>query len=81
MTADIDASLFEVDDGSVYFLWLNQKIAKMKDDMSGLDQAPRQWNPSNNGDVGFEGAFLTKIDGRYHLICAGFINLDEKIQT
>ena len=49
--------------------------------MSGLDQAPRQWNPSNNGDVGFEGAFLTKIDGRYHLICAGFINLDEKIQT
>jgi len=81
LTTDIDASLFDDDDGAVYFVWLNGKIAKMKDDMSGLAEPPRQLKPTNNGDVGFEGAFLTKINGRYHLICAGFNKWDEKTQT
>jgi xylan 1,4-beta-xylosidase len=33
---EIDASLFEDDDGTVYFLWHCGKIARMKPDMSGL---------------------------------------------
>ena len=78
LTGDIDASLFDDDDGAVYFVWQNGKIAKMKDDMSGLAELPRQLKPSNAGDVGFEGAFITKINGRYHLICANFNDGDGK---
>lgn len=33
---EINASLFEDDDGAVYFLWHSGKVAKMKPDMSGL---------------------------------------------
>ena len=39
---EIDASLFQDDDGTVYFLWHNSKIAKMKPDMSGLAE-PCRW--------------------------------------
>ncbi len=39
---EIDASLFEDDDGAVYFLWHSGKIARMKPDMSGLAE-PYQW--------------------------------------
>lgn len=40
---DIDASLFEDEDGSVYVLWGGGHIAKMKDDMSGMAEEP--WTP------------------------------------
>lgn len=72
LTGDIDASLFADDDGSVYFVWQNGRIARLKDNLSGLAEEPRLLKPANAGDVGFEGAFLTKINGRYHLICANF---------
>ncbi len=39
---EIDASLFQDDDGSVYFLWHSGKIAKLKPDMSGL-AGPYRW--------------------------------------
>lgn len=38
---DIDASLFEDADGSVYVVWGGGWIARMKDDMSGMAEAPR----------------------------------------
>lgn len=72
LTSEIDASLFVDDDGSVYWIFQNGKIARMKDDMSGLAEKPRLLKPSNAAQVGFEGAFLTKINGRYVLICAEF---------
>jgi len=72
LTGDIDASLFADDDGQVYFVWQNGKIARLKDDLSGLAEEPRQLKPANAPQVGFEGAFLTKINGRYQLICAEF---------
>jgi len=75
LTGEIDASLFADDDGKVYFVYQNGKIARMKDDMSGLAEPPRLLRPANHGQVGFEGAFLTKIDGRYHLVCADFIDI------
>jgi beta-xylosidase len=80
LTEEIDASLFVDDDGKVYFLWQNGKIARLKDDMTGLAEAPHFLKPSNAKHVGFEGAFLAKIDGRYHLICAEF-NQREKHST
>lgn len=39
---EIDASLFQDDDGTVYFLWHSGKIARMKPDMSGLAE-PYRW--------------------------------------
>lgn len=38
---DIDASLFQDDDGTVYVLWGGGHIARMKDDMSGMAEEPR----------------------------------------
>ncbi len=85
---EIDASLFQDDDGSVYFLWHSGKIAKLKPDMSGLAE-PYRWLKSTEADpkhhaglcagifgkdafdhVGFEGMFIFKEHGRYHLCCA-----------
>jgi hypothetical protein len=46
---EIDASLFEDDDGTVYYLWHNSKIAKMKPDMSGLAE-PYRWLKTSVAD-------------------------------
>ena len=80
LTSQIDPSLFQDDDGKVYFVWQNGLIARMKDDMSGLAEQPRLLQPANAKDVGFEGAFLTKIGGRYQLVCAEF-NSDSGTST
>ena len=71
---EIDASLFRDDDGKVYFVYQNGKIARMKDDMSGLAQEPKFLNPANAGHVGFEGAFIFKTNSHYYLSCADFID-------
>jgi len=76
ITDNIDASLFEDDDGTVYFVWQNGLIARMNEAMTDLVEKPRLLKPSNYKHVGFEGAYLTKIEGRYHLICADFIRGD-----
>lgn len=71
-------SLFEDDDGAVYLLWDDGKIARLKDDLSGLAEGPRQLacvNPARTGDaaldyptrVGMDGYFLKKLKGRYYL--------------
>ena len=80
LTAEIDASLFADSDGKVYFVFQNGKIARMKEDMSGLAEPPRLLKPANALQVGYEGAFLTKIGGRYTLVCAEF-NQREGIKT
>ena len=70
LTTRIDASLFQDDDGKVYFVWQNGLIARMNEDMTGLAEEPRLLKPANHGQVGFEGAFIAKVNGRYHLLCA-----------
>ncbi|MEI6674536.1 MAG: DUF4965 domain-containing protein [Verrucomicrobiota bacterium] len=72
LTSEIDASLFQDDDGQVYFVYLDGKIARLKDDLSGLAEDPRLLKPANFSHVGFEGAFITKANGRYQLVCAEF---------
>ena len=42
LTGNIDASLFQDDDGSVHFVWQNGRIARMKDDMSDLAEEHRR---------------------------------------
>ncbi len=87
---EIDASLFQDDDGTVYYLWHSGKIARMKPDMSGLAE-PWHWLKTTGVDpmpghhsglcagifgkdsfdhVGFEGAFIFKVEGTYFLSCA-----------
>jgi xylan 1,4-beta-xylosidase len=46
---EIDASLFEDDDGTVYFLWHSGKIARMKPDMTGLAE-PYRWLRTRTAD-------------------------------
>jgi hypothetical protein len=65
----IDGSLFEDDDGSVYFLSMNRFLSRMKDDLSGLDEEPREFIETRwPEDYYSEGAFLFKRKGRYHLV-------------
>lgn len=72
LTREIDASLFADDDGRVYFVFQNGKIARLADDLSHLLEQPRLLTPAGAKQVGFEGAFLCKAAGKYHLICAEF---------
>ncbi len=55
---DIDTSLFEDDDGTVYLVYGGGSIARMKDDLSGLAETPRKpvlldpdTNPAHHADT------------------------------
>jgi xylan 1,4-beta-xylosidase len=73
LSAGIDASLFQDDDGLVYWVYQNGMIARMQDDLGGLAEPPRLLSPANHHQVGFEGAFLCKIQGHYHLLATEFV--------
>jgi beta-xylosidase len=63
---EIDASLFEEEDGTVYFVWHSGKIAKMKPDMSGLAE-PYRWLKTTTSDP----------DPKHHSgLCAGIFGKD-----
>lgn len=80
----IDPTLFRDDDGKIYFTYSNpNKIARMKDDLSGLaedfrtvvladpDRDPTHHNEKcirrGAPDIGHEGASLFKANGKYYL--------------
>lgn len=66
---DIDGSLFEDDDGTVYFVGHNNYVARMKDDLSGLAEPIRRFKETPYDPEPYaEGAFVVKHDGKYHLI-------------
>jgi hypothetical protein len=69
LTPGLDGSLFQDDDGAVYFLFGGGGIARMKDDMSGLAEKPREVRCDTGGFVGFEGISMFKANGRYYLSC------------
>ncbi len=69
LTEWIDSSLFEDEDGSVYYIWLDGRIAKMKPDLSGFAEKPTKLIQQNFEPEPYsEGAFIFKKDGRYFLI-------------
>jgi xylan 1,4-beta-xylosidase len=85
LTKGIDASLFCDDDGTVWFAWGSGNYAKLNDDLTALASEPVEvaCNPPdsepsrhhvnhcrNYTHVGFEGAFLFKANGKYHMACA-----------
>ena len=67
---DDDASLFQDDDGAVYFLFGGYHIARMKDDMSGLAEAPRDIIFDTPPGWG-EGIYMVKVRGKYIFINSG----------
>lgn len=69
----IDASLFQDDDGTVYFLYGGGWIARMKPDMSGIAEPFRHIASASGRDIGFEGVYLFKNNGLYTLCAADFV--------
>ena len=84
ITGGIDATLFEDEDGSVYFSWGGgQKIARLKDDLSGFAEPFRtiefeaDTDPSHHrytcvdkgayDHIGHEGVTIFKHDGKYYM--------------
>lgn len=86
LTRSIDASLFQDDDGQVYFLYGDGEIAKMNKEMTALTTQPAPLRcsvPDNDIEhhhpsrpctdmyhVGFEGVYMFKRNGKYYLSCA-----------
>lgn len=65
----IDASLFEDDNGEVFVVGHNHFISKMKPDLSDLAEPFRQFDETPyNPEPYIEGVFLTKHDGKYQLL-------------
>ncbi len=64
---ELDASFFQDDDGTVYFLSGGSSIARMKDDMSGIAEKVRRVGAEGGGTVGFEGISMFKRNGTYYL--------------
>jgi len=66
-----DASLFEDDDGQVYFLCFPNQIAKMKLDMSDLAEPLRSITLApGTKRYCCEGPYMAKLNGRYYLFTA-----------
>ncbi len=69
--SNIDGSLFEDEDGTVYFVGHNHYIAKMNSDMSDLAEPIRKIKETAyDPEPYIEGAFIFKYDHKYHLVQA-----------
>lgn len=68
---NIDGSLFEDTDGTVYFVGHNHYIARMKPDMSGFAEELKTLEETKYSPEPYiEGAFICKHDNKYHLVQA-----------
>jgi beta-xylosidase len=79
-----DASIFVDDNGKVFWIWQDGRIALMKDDMTGLAEKPKWAVPAALDEAGHRdvnatrkqrrigsyGAFLRKISGKYWMFCS-----------
>jgi beta-xylosidase len=79
-----DASIFFDDNGKVFWIWQDGRIALMKDDMTGLAEKPKWAVPAALDElgrrdlnatrkqrrIGSYGAFLKKISGKYWMFCS-----------
>lgn len=82
----IDASLFQDDDGKVYFLWGDGMIVQMNKELTAFAEKPVKLIPlvadtvvahhytqhscKELDHIGFEAAYMFKKYGRYYLSCA-----------
>lgn len=70
VTNGIDSDFFTDDDGTVYFVYQNGKIAPLKKDGLGFAKDAVQLLPVDGQQVGYEGAGIIKIMGKYVLYAA-----------
>ena len=64
-----DNSLFEDDDGTVYFVGVDHYVIRMKDDLSGFAEEPHPLIETPwKDDYYCEGGYIFKHGGRYHLV-------------
>ncbi|MCX7887778.1 MAG: family 43 glycosylhydrolase [Verrucomicrobiae bacterium] len=66
----IDSSLFQDDDGNVYYVWQDGMIRKLNHALNGFEGKARKIVPGHGQRVGYEGATLVKIGSWYVLTCA-----------
>jgi beta-xylosidase len=66
----IDSSLFQDNDGSVYYVGQDGLIRKLNLAMNGFEGEARKILPEDGQRVGYEGATLVKIGAWYVLTCA-----------
>lgn len=81
---NIDGSLFQDDDGTVYYIYDEGLIAPLKDDLSGFAGEFTPLLAADGLPVGFEGCYIFKHDGRYYLTAATYnqsYNADGKLIT
>ena len=67
----IDPTVFVDDDGQSYYLWGQFQLrgAKLRDDMTALDESTRTDNILTEQEHGFhEGASMRKINGKYYIV-------------
>lgn len=77
LSSRIDSSLFTDDDGTVYFVWQDGRIARMREDMSGFAEEPRRVIQTHFDPEPYcEGVFLFKHDGLYHMALAIWVMED-----
>ncbi|BDI28447.1 hypothetical protein CCAX7_004980 [Capsulimonas corticalis] len=68
IVSGIDPSLFQDDDGKVYLLHDSFNIARLKPDLSALDEPDRKFTFTDNTYGWGEGIYLVKNHGRYIFI-------------
>ncbi len=66
----IDSSLFEDDDGSMYYVWQARSIRKLNKDLNGFAGELMELQTIEGEQVGYEGLFLRKIGKWYVLVAA-----------
>lgn len=67
----IDSGFFVDDaDNSLYLVWQNGRIARFTKDGTSFSEEPRLLLPSDGQQVGYEGAGIIKVEGKYVLYAA-----------
>ncbi len=70
VSPNIDASLFQDDDGTPYFIWQGRFLRKLNADLSGFAGDQVELLTVDGEQVGYEGIFLRKIGKWYVLLAA-----------
>lgn len=70
-TRMIDSHLFQDDDGSVYYCWQADFLAKMNNGMTSIVEEPFQLIHDGKHQMGYEGILIEKFEGVYVHIASG----------
>ncbi len=66
----IDGSLFQDEDGSVYAVYSDGRIARMNDSLTAAAETPKLLASESGCSIGFEGCSIFQYEGLYYLTSA-----------